>query len=397
MSSCYLLDSPEDNLDAIYDRYRDVARLSKHAGGIGLSYSRIRSPRLADPRHQRPVQRHRPVAQDARLLGRPRSTRAVAARGRRASTSRRGTPTSRSSSSSRRTPATPPAGPTTSTSPTGSPTCSWSGSRRTGSGRCSTRRRSRTSSTCTATSSAAAYLEAEAAGLYERQVPARELYSRMMRCLAETGNGWMTFKDASNLKSNQTGSVAPTVRPTSSTSPTCAPRSSRSRTRPRPRCATSVRSTSGRWSSTGRRRPARRRLRPPRPRSCSSRCRSSTAWSTSTSTRPTRPGSSNAKWRPVGLGRHGPAGRLLQARHPLRQSDAARTLSARISEEIYFNALLASTRARREARPSRAASTRPERRPVRCSSTSGGSARAIPPVGPVSRPRSPRTACATRC
>src|SRR5690606_40520409 len=43
MSSCYLLDSPEDNLDAIYDRYRDVARLSKHAGGIGLSYSRVRS------------------------------------------------------------------------------------------------------------------------------------------------------------------------------------------------------------------------------------------------------------------------------------------------------------------------------------------------------------------
>src|SRR5690606_18650185 len=31
------------------------------------------------------------------------------------------------------------------------------------------------------------------------------LYARMMRCLAETGNGWMTFKDASNLKSNQTG------------------------------------------------------------------------------------------------------------------------------------------------------------------------------------------------
>nr|WP_291838203.1 hypothetical protein [Candidatus Microthrix sp.] len=43
MSSCYLLDSPEDSLDAIYDRYKDVARLSKHAGGIGLSFSRIRS------------------------------------------------------------------------------------------------------------------------------------------------------------------------------------------------------------------------------------------------------------------------------------------------------------------------------------------------------------------
>lgn len=43
MSSCYLLDSPLDNLDSIYSRYAQIARLSKHAGGIGLSYSRIRS------------------------------------------------------------------------------------------------------------------------------------------------------------------------------------------------------------------------------------------------------------------------------------------------------------------------------------------------------------------
>ncbi|HEY3938456.1 MAG TPA: ribonucleoside-diphosphate reductase subunit alpha, partial [Bryobacteraceae bacterium] len=52
----------------------------------------------------------------------------------------------------------------------------------------------------------AAYEEAERAGLYERQVKARDLYSRMMRTLAETGNGWMTFKDACNRKSNQTRS-----------------------------------------------------------------------------------------------------------------------------------------------------------------------------------------------
>ena len=50
-----------------------------------------------------------------------------------------------------------------------------------------------------------AYLAAEQAGLYERQVSARQLYSRMMRTLAQTGNGWVTFKDASNLKCNQTG------------------------------------------------------------------------------------------------------------------------------------------------------------------------------------------------
>ncbi|WP_419920417.1 ribonucleoside-diphosphate reductase subunit alpha [Candidatus Poriferisodalis sp.] len=50
-----------------------------------------------------------------------------------------------------------------------------------------------------------AYQEAEAEGRYERQVSARQLYSRMMRTLAQTGNGWMTWKDASNAKSNQTG------------------------------------------------------------------------------------------------------------------------------------------------------------------------------------------------
>ncbi len=54
----------------------------------------------------------------------------------------------------------------------------------------------------------AAYEQAEADGLYERQIKARDLYSRMMRSLAQTGNGWMTFKDASNEKCNQTGSAA---------------------------------------------------------------------------------------------------------------------------------------------------------------------------------------------
>ena len=50
-----------------------------------------------------------------------------------------------------------------------------------------------------------AYVAAEQAGLYESQISARQLYSRMMRTLAQTGNGWITFKDASNLKCNQTG------------------------------------------------------------------------------------------------------------------------------------------------------------------------------------------------
>ena len=43
LSSCFLLDSPLDSLESIYDKYADVAKLSKYAGGIGLSYSRVRS------------------------------------------------------------------------------------------------------------------------------------------------------------------------------------------------------------------------------------------------------------------------------------------------------------------------------------------------------------------
>lgn len=43
MSSCYLLDSPEDSLEAIYGKYTDIALLSKFAGGIGVGFSRVRS------------------------------------------------------------------------------------------------------------------------------------------------------------------------------------------------------------------------------------------------------------------------------------------------------------------------------------------------------------------
>ncbi|WP_348652724.1 ribonucleoside-diphosphate reductase subunit alpha [Polyangium sp. 6x1] len=48
------------------------------------------------------------------------------------------------------------------------------------------------------------YEEAERAGLALRTIKARHLYARMMRTLAQTGNGWMTFKDKSNRACNQT-------------------------------------------------------------------------------------------------------------------------------------------------------------------------------------------------
>ena len=56
-----------------------------------------------------------------------------------------------------------------------------------------------------------AYEAAEAKGLAAKTMKARDLYARMMRTLAQTGNGWITFKDASNRACNQTGVAGRTV------------------------------------------------------------------------------------------------------------------------------------------------------------------------------------------
>ena len=56
-----------------------------------------------------------------------------------------------------------------------------------------------------------AYAAAEEAGLAAKTIKARELYARMMRSLAQTGNGWMTFKDKANRACNQTALPGRTV------------------------------------------------------------------------------------------------------------------------------------------------------------------------------------------
>ncbi|TDK23093.1 ribonucleoside-diphosphate reductase subunit alpha [Luteimonas aestuarii] len=43
LSSCFLLDSPTDTLESIYQKYGDIAQLSKFSGGIGVSFTRVRS------------------------------------------------------------------------------------------------------------------------------------------------------------------------------------------------------------------------------------------------------------------------------------------------------------------------------------------------------------------
>jgi len=46
------------------------------------------------------------------------------------------------------------------------------------------------------------YIRLEQEGKFARQFPARKIYARMMKTLAETGNGWMTFKDTCNTRCN---------------------------------------------------------------------------------------------------------------------------------------------------------------------------------------------------
>ena len=56
------------------------------------------------------------------------------------------------------------------------------------------------------------YEQYERDGKALKQVPARALYARMMQTLAETGNGWMCFKDKANLRSAQTGAKDNVIR-----------------------------------------------------------------------------------------------------------------------------------------------------------------------------------------
>lgn len=56
------------------------------------------------------------------------------------------------------------------------------------------------------------YMQYEKDGKALKQISARALYARMMQCLAETGNGWLCFKDTANLRSSQTAKQGNVIR-----------------------------------------------------------------------------------------------------------------------------------------------------------------------------------------
>ena len=179
-----------------------------------------------------------------------------------------------------------------------------------------------------------AYIDAEDRGLAHKQVKARDIYARMMRTLAQTGNGWMTFKDKSNKACNQTALPGRVVH----LSNLCTEILEVTSTGETAVCnlgsinvGRHVKAEEGRtvfdWDKLARTvRTAVRQLDQvidlnyyaiPSARA------------------------SNEKWRPVGLGLMGLQDLFFQMRLPF-DAPEARALSRKISEEIYFHALSAS-------------------------------------------------------
>lgn len=184
-----------------------------------------------------------------------------------------------------------------------------------------------------------AYLEAEEKKLFMRQVKARDLYSRMMRTLAQTGNGWMTFKDASNEKCNQTGLEGRTVH----LSNLCTEIIEVTSNDETAVCNLGsinlgklVRNGAFDFARLGEiTRVAVRRL---------DRVIDINYYPTETAR------TSNVAWRPVGLGVMGLQDVFFKLRLPF-DSQAAVELSARIQEEIYFHALSTSCELAQESGP----------------------------------------------
>ncbi len=203
LSSCYLLDSPDDDLSAIYDKYKDIALLSKFAGGIGVSFSRIRSRGSlikGTNGHSKGIVPF--------LKTMDSSVAAVNQGGRRKGAACIYMETwhsdieeflelrNNTGDENQRT--------------HNLNLANWIPNlfmKRVSENKKWSLFDPKEVPQLTDTFGEEfeqLYEEAETKGLAQRQIPARTLYARMMKTLAETGNGWMTFKDHCNNKSNQT-------------------------------------------------------------------------------------------------------------------------------------------------------------------------------------------------
>lgn len=177
------------------------------------------------------------------------------------------------------------------------------------------------------------YHELEAKGKAFKQVSARALYSRMMQTLAETGNGWMCFKDRSNNRSAQTGKEGNVIR-SSNLCTEILEIANHDET-----AVCNLGSINAGAFVTEDRQIDYDKLREVVDRAVTflDRVIDTNYYPIEESKR------SNSKWRPVGLGLMGLQDALFKMRLPFDSAEAKKT-SARISEEIYHQALQTSMR-----------------------------------------------------
>ena len=204
LSSCYLLDSPQDNLESIYRKYTDIALLSKFSGGIGVSFSRLRSRgsliKGTNGHSNGLVPWLKTLDSSVQAVnqgGRRKGAACIYLECWHADVEEFLQIRDNTGDEAQRTHNLNMA--------------NWIPDL--------FMKRVQTGDLWSlfdpkvvphfidtfGESFEEAYLEAEKQKLFVKQLPARDLYGRMMKTLAQTGNGWMTFKDASNRKSNQTG------------------------------------------------------------------------------------------------------------------------------------------------------------------------------------------------
>lgn len=175
-----------------------------------------------------------------------------------------------------------------------------------------------------------AYEQAEAQGIFKRQIKARDLYARMMRTLAETGNGWMTFKDATNTKCNQTGQPGNVVHLSNLCTEITEVTSSAETAVCNLGSVNLARHVTPQGFDFEKLRATVREAVPMLDRVIDINYYPVTQAS-----------DANHRWRPVGLGLMGLQDVFFQLRMPF-DSPEARVLSAKIQEEIYYEALSAS-------------------------------------------------------
>ncbi len=210
LSSCFLLDSPEDSLVSIYDKYKDAAMLSKFSGGIGLSYSRVRSRgsliKSTNGFSNGVIPWLKTLDSSVAAVnqgGKRKGACCVYLETWHADIEEFLELRDNTGDDQRRT--------------HNINIANWVNDlfmKRVSTDQMWSLFDPKDTPELVdlfGEEFEAAYIMAERAGKMLRQVKARDLYARMMKTLAQTGNGWMTFKDSSNKKCNHTAVPGRTV------------------------------------------------------------------------------------------------------------------------------------------------------------------------------------------